>query len=101
MSKELLIAGLITASSNIAAAQTDSDITLFAACSDGKNGFIDIDGNWVIEPQFYHCNGFGNNGLAKVSVGDIFHETYGYVNKKGDLVVEPVYRFLGDFADNG
>ena len=91
MSKELLIAGIINASINIAAAQNHSTDFLFPATLDGKRGYINQTGDWVIEPQFYYAEFFGGNGLAMVTVGDILHETAGYLNKTGNYVVEPIY----------
>ena len=47
----------------------------------GKYGYVDIEGNIVIEPKFYHASVFGSNGYASVMVD---RERYN-MNKKGEL----------------
>ncbi len=51
---------------------------------DGKEGFIDIQGNIVIKPQFVAVGEF-SEGLAPVLIGD----KWGYINQKGEVVIAP------------
>ncbi len=50
-------------------------------------GYIDVDGNLVIEPQYPGVGNF-SAGLAWARVEE---EKIGYINKKGEMVIEPVY----------
>ncbi len=66
-----------------------------------KHGFIDTTGKLVIPFQFDHnfdgtylYEGF-NNGLASVYTG----EKFGYINKKGEFAIEPVFDYAGRFSD--
>ena len=97
MSKELLIAGIINASINIAAAQNHSTDFLFPATLDGKCGYINQTGDWVIEPQFLNAWLFNSNGLAMVQT----KKGYGYINTSGSYVIEPRFTFAYDFDQYG
>jgi hypothetical protein len=59
-----------------------------------KFGYIDHDGNWVVEPQFDDAYGF-DNGIAKV----LFNHKVGYIDKKGAWVIKPTFKHIGDFKD--
>ncbi|MDR1266338.1 MAG: WG repeat-containing protein [Propionibacteriaceae bacterium] len=50
-------------------------------------GFIDVDGEWVIEPNYTMAWGFAGNGLASVKVGEL----YGFIDESGAFVIEPQY----------
>lgn len=55
--------------------------------SSGKWGFIDIEGNIIIDPHFDEAKSF-SNGFAAVKKGD----EWGFINKEGQLVID--YQFL-------
>ncbi len=55
--------------------------------NDGKEGFIDVNGNIVIKPQFDAVGEF-SEGLAPVLIGD----KWGYINQKGEVVIAPRWR---------
>ena len=55
-----------------------------AICIDGKWGFVNKDGKIVIEPRYYDVSNF-SHGLAAVSYSK--HNTIGYINKKGYIVI--------------
>lgn len=67
-------------------------------------GYIDTEGNWVIEPRFGHAWAF-HEGVARVATGgmsmaNISSERparFGYINRHGDWVVEPVLSSATDF----
>ena len=48
-------------------------------------GFINIQGEEVIKPQFTGINRF-MNGLARMEVGSAFDPEPVYINKKGEVV---------------
>ena len=52
----------------------------------GKIGFVDLKGNWVIEPKFDKARGFEYQ-LAPVCVG----KKWGYVNAKGEMVIDFIF----------
>jgi WG containing repeat len=54
---------------------------------DGKEGFIDVNGNVVIKPQFEAVGEF-SEGLAPVMIGD----KWGYINRKGKVLIAPRWR---------
>lgn len=56
---------------------------LIAFCSNGRWGFVDLEGNVVIEPTFSEAKSF-SNGLAAVSNGD----KWGFIDKTGTLVID-------------
>ena len=66
------------------------------ARKNGKIGFIDLKGNWVIEPKFDKAKAFSKN-LAPVAIG----KKWGYVNMKGALVIEAEYNDAEPFSAEG
>ena len=63
----------------------------------GLYGFVNAEGEYVIEPKFDSVNDFSSNGLAVVRVDDV----YGYINVKGEYVIEPRFKMALPFDDNG
>lgn len=79
---------------------------------DGKKGFIDTQGNIVIQPQF-DCVGCFNEGLVSVTIGanQIRYATQngdsatawqggkqGFVDRTGKFVIEPTYDYCNFFS---
>jgi hypothetical protein len=68
-------------------------------------GFINLAGEWVIEPRFSQAFPF-SEGLARVAVASAepargargIHRTYGFIDRCGELVVEPKYTHAADFS---
>lgn len=86
--------------------------TIFDACnpfseglalveSDGKYGYINTSGNYVIEPTFIWAKDKANypanfsEGKAVVRYGD----KYGYINKKGKIIIIPVFSYAYPFKE--
>ena len=62
----------------------------------GKYGFIDTSGKWVIQPQFTLCHSF-SEGMALVE--DEKHKR-GFINREGKLIIPCKYgRYTGDFCN--
>jgi hypothetical protein len=59
-------------------------------------GFIDANGNWVIQPQFLKARDFVN-GLAPVC----FNKLWGYINVRGEWIVQPLYPDAEVFSKDG
>ncbi len=59
---------------------------------DLKFGYIDRQGNQMIDFKFNNAGSF-SNGLAYASLGD----KYGYINKKGEFVLPPQFEIATDF----
>lgn len=57
----------------------------FRIRENGKWGYIDKDGNVVINPQFGFTWDF-SEGLAVVRIGDEKSGKYGYIDKTGKIV---------------
>lgn len=68
---------------------------LAPAKKDGKWGFIDKTGQFVIAPIFELSRNF-SEGLALVK----YDRLYGYIDKNGDFVINPQYPSAGDFSEN-
>jgi hypothetical protein len=68
----------------------------FARVQENKKwGFIDVSGNYAIQPQFDGARDF-SEGLAAVQKGS----KWGYINTSGEFVIEPVLKAAWDF-NNG
>lgn len=63
---------------------------------DGKWGYIDHSGKFVIEPRFENESNF-SDGLAWVLPGK--GAGYGYIDKTGALVIKPQFHFALDFKE--
>jgi len=61
---------------------------------EGKYGFIDINGNWHIEPVFDSIGNF-YNGYADSYKND----KNGIINSKGKTIIENKYDFIGNIED--
>lgn len=70
---------------------------LVQACTDGKWGYVDKEGNYVINPQFDAAYTFSDNGLAVVEVNN----KYGYIDKKGNYVINPQFDDANYFTSDG
>ena len=57
----------------------------------GQYGATDSLGN-VLVPFKYYSLSPSRNGLANISAGDMMEKTYGKVNKKGEIIIPPIYR---------
>lgn len=68
---------------------------LGAVVKDGKLGFIDHNGNWVVEPQFRYAGEtmqyVFRNGLCTVKNQ---RGLFGVIDTKGEFVLEPIYSLI-------
>lgn len=80
-------------------ARSFADNGLAAVKVDGMWGYINTNGEFVIEPKTYSQVGdFMSNGLALVCTGP---GGYGYIDESGEYVIEPKLLDAGDFDENG
>ena len=70
---------------------TDFSEGLAYSRSNGKIGFYDNSGKWIIEPQFDAVRDF-KNGFAAAKIG----EKWGIINKQGEWVIRPTYDGIKD-----
>ena len=63
---------------------------LAAVSLNGRWGFIDLTGQFVIEPQFSFAENFAN-GVARVELDG----QYGYINRQGEFIWGPVKPLYG------
>ncbi len=57
-------------------------------------GYINFDGDFVIEPQYKYASAFSENGLALVGDGQL----YGYLNTNNEFVIPYAYKNAKDFS---
>ena len=63
-----------------------------------RKGFIDKEGNFVIDlSQYYDFRSF-SEGFAVVETQKEGKRKFGYINKLGQLIVEPIYDYAWDFS---
>ena len=67
-----------------------------AFCSGGKWGFVDEEGQVMIEPAYAEAKSF-SNGLAAVYNGT----AWGFVNANGQVVIDCQYQDAGYFTEDG
>lgn len=84
--------GALVFSEGLAPVQS-SDIASY-----GKWGYINTEGEFVIEPQFGTAGVF-HEGLAMVRIGAGESGICGYINKLGEIVIEPIYAYGGVFSE--
>lgn len=68
-------------------------------CPKYKCGFIDVDGNVVIEPIYTNAQNF-KNGYSIVKLGHWADGKWGVINKKGELVIDYLFDRIFPFSDN-
>jgi hypothetical protein len=81
-------------SANVFFAQQNNPDSLKRAKKNGKWGFVNSSGSFVIAPQFNWVSDF-SEGLAAVMVG----KKYGFIDETGRIVIQPLYRDAGDFSE--
>lgn len=67
--------------------QVYSNNKLFAKEEDGKWGFVDNNGNQVVEFKYDKVTEFNENGFASIKKNG----KWGSINEQGEEVVEPIY----------
>lgn len=71
-----------------------------AVCG-GKDGlrYFDTSGRVVLrlDPRWREAQGF-HEGLAAVAEGNFWEHRWGYIDRKGELVIEPKWEMAGDFS---
>ncbi|MEN8208007.1 MAG: WG repeat-containing protein [Candidatus Fermentibacteria bacterium] len=72
----------------------DANGLLFPVKEDGDWGFINQQGEYVIDPQFDGASGFSEN-LAPVRLNG----QYGYINRTGEIMIDCQFERVGDFSE--
>lgn len=88
--------GEIVGSTTYEDARLFLDNTYAAVKLNGKWGFVDDQGNMVIEPQFEDARSF-SNGFAAVKKDGL----WGFITKTGAVAIEPQFEDAKDFNSNG
>jgi hypothetical protein len=70
---------------------------LAPAKREGKWGYIDIKGTWVISPRFENARAFSASGLAAIR----YDGKWGYIDLKGSVVIRPHFEDAREFVKNG
>ena len=63
---------------------------------DGKWGFVDTNGEFVIKPEYAEAKSF-SIGLAPVSINGV----WGYISLSNEMRIEPQYTDAKPFGSNG
>ena len=71
----------------------------------GKVGYVDNNGVFQIEPQYYNAAPFSVDGIALVQIevteNDRTDYKYGYINTKGEEIIPCIYDSATSFFNNG
>ncbi len=81
------------------AAHYGEGLLVFQKNKGGKFGYIDEQGNIVIEPKFSAAQEF-INGLAIVNMAEKHENSFGIINLKGQFVLKPNYTNLLYLGEN-
>jgi len=65
---------------------------------DSKWGYMDIEGNTIIKPQYDSASYFTDN-KAVVTIEGKNSDKYGYINKNGDIVVPIIYDWAAPYSN--
>ena len=78
------------------------DLQLYASEKNGKWGFVDKNGNVVIEHIYEYVTELNSNGFAGIKLNG----KWGVINSNGNIIVEPKYElknnnpnFVGEFYE--
>lgn len=71
---------------------------LFLIVQNDKWGYINKNGQIVIEPQFSDGREF-SEGLAAIAFGEYPHKKHGYINAAGQLVIEAAFEDAYSFSE--
>lgn len=74
----------------IAVSASPIDNVIFRVKINGKWGYVNVKGEYIVTPQFDHAFLFSDNGLACVKLGN----KYGFVDTTGKIVIEPLYDYI-------
>ena len=88
--------GNSVSSNTYSSAKLFNDSTYAAVESGGKWGYVDTDGNVVIDYQFEEARSFAN-GFAAVKVNG----AWGFIDKDNNIIVEPQFADAKDFNSKG
>ncbi|WP_262149720.1 WG repeat-containing protein [Chryseobacterium foetidum] len=91
----LLILFLLTVSCSKLSSNNDFSYDLIPVEVDGKWGYIDESGEYIINPQFTIAQLFKED-LAVVANED---SLLGYINKKGNYIIKPTFLWATNFSD--
>lgn len=75
----------------------DSKHGMFCIERNFKYGFMDINGNVVVEPKYSTVENFADNGLALVAIDD--YEKYGFIDVTGKVVIDLQYDYAESFSE--
>ena len=67
-----------------------------AVCKDGKWGYVDADGELVIDYTYEDAQSF-QNGYAAVCIGGL----WGYIDEEGELVIDAQFVTATKFSSSG
>jgi len=90
----LLILLTLFLSTNVFFGHQSSPNSLTRSKKNGKWGFLNSAGSFVIAPQFDWVSHFAE-GLAAVMIG----KKFGFIDETGALVIKAKYRDAGDFSE--
>ncbi|EDP6880006.1 hypothetical protein GL566_04430 [Campylobacter lari] len=61
----------------------------------GKWGFIDKSGKFILDPIFDYTLGFSEN-IAGINL----NEKWGFANKNGEIIINPIFDNISNFKEN-
>ena len=70
---------------------------LFPLKQDGKYGFIDKTGTWIIKPKYDEADNFNSKEFAKIRL----NQKWGFIDKSGKISVKPIYDEVYNFTEDG
>ncbi len=86
--------GAVAEGSDSLCAEGERTAPMFPVCIDDRRGFMDRNGNLVIECRFERASGF-SEGLAPVQVAD----KWGYIDRTGEIAIEPQFEYAFPFRE--
>ena len=94
----ILVIMHVSLSMDISIAEESPD--LYKVFANKKYGYVDINGNMVIEPISSFAREF-SEGLAVMSLrrSDTGQWGVGFINKKGEVAIEPRFDYAWDFSE--
>jgi serine/threonine protein kinase len=73
------------------------EVSMLASDGTLKYGFVDVKGNWLIQPMFDAVGYFDKQGYCKATI----NTKEGFIDKNGNWKIQPIYDNLLEFDENG